>query len=208
MSGISGTSTPASADPTAIQPTKDGVRLTAHNQYKSTRLVPSDLPADPLPLFRTWLADALKPEQGSGLAAVREPEAMTLSTATSGGVPSSRVVLLKEVDGRGFLFFTNYNSRKGRELAENPYASLAFHWREQHRQVRVVGRVERVSRDDSESYFATRPRGSQIGAWASTQSSPIGEEDLPAAVAEAAKRFEGKDVPCPDHWGGFRVVPL
>jgi pyridoxamine-phosphate oxidase len=196
------------SDPTATQTTKEGVRLTAHNQYKAARLVRSNLPADPLALFRTWIADALKPTAESGRPAVREPEAMVISTATATGIPSSRVVLLKEVDARGFVFFTNYDSRKSAELLANPYAALSFHWRETSRQVRVVGRVERVTREESEAYFATRPRGSQIGAWASTQSSAIGEDDLAAAVADAEKRFECKDVPCPEHWGGWRVVPL
>jgi len=189
--------------------TKDGgVKLIAHNQYQATRLLRSDLPSDPLVLFRRWLADALNPPVGSGLVPVREPEAMTLSTATKAGIPSSRVVLLKEVDTHGFVFFTNYNSRKGAELAANPYASLGFHWRETSRQIRVVGRAERLTPQESAAYFATRPRGSQIGAWASTQSAAIAEDYLPHAVAEAEKRFEGHEVPCPPHWGGWRVVPL
>jgi pyridoxamine-phosphate oxidase len=194
--------------PTATICTTDAVKLITHNQYKTMRLVRSNLPADPLVLFRTWLSDALTPPAHSGLTAVREPEAMTLSTATASGIPSSRVVLLKEVDTHGFVFFTNYNSRKGEELAANPYASLAFHWREVSRQVRVVGRAHKVSREESEAYFATRPRGSQLGAWASIQSSVIGEDDLTAAVAAIEKQFDGIDVPCPEHWGGWLVVPL
>jgi pyridoxamine-phosphate oxidase len=181
------------------QPTPTGVKLTAHKQYHAARLTPDSMPSDPLVLFRAWLDDAL--------ANVREPEAMTLCTATPAGVPSARAVLLKEVDARGFLFFTNYASRKGAELAANPHAALAMHWREIARQVRVVGAVERVSREESEAYFASRPRGSQVGAWASAQSSVVGEGELEAAVQQAEKRFEGKDVPCPPGWGGFRVVP-
>lgn len=195
-------------DPTATVSTASGVKLTAHNQYKASRLLSTDLPTDPLPLFRSWLAQALNPSPESGLPKVREPEAMALSTATASGIPSARVVLLKEVDSQGFVFFTNYNSRKGLELIANPYAALAFYWRESSRQIRVVGRAEKVSRAESEAYFATRPRGSQLGAWASTQSSDIDEDALPEHVAAAEARFEGKDVPCPDHWGGFRIVPL
>lgn len=123
-------------------------------------------------------------------------------------IPSSRVVLLKQVDDRGFIFYTNYNSRKSRELLENPYASCAFYWRETSRSVRVSGRVEKVSRQESEAYFASRPRGSQVGAWASAQSDEVGEDELEDKVREVEKRFEGKDVPCPPHWGGWRIVPL
>ncbi|CAK9783738.1 pyridoxamine 5'-phosphate oxidase [Cutaneotrichosporon oleaginosum] len=181
------------------EPTPKGVKLTAHQQYHAARLTPASLPADPLVLFRTWLEEAL--------TAVREPEAMTLCTSTPSGVPSARAVLLKEVDERGFLFFTNYASRKARELAANPHAALAMHWRELARQVRVVGAVEKVSREDSEAYFATRPRGSQLGAWASAQSSVVGEGELEKAVQEVEKRFADADVPCPPGWGGYRVVP-
>ncbi|KAL1410104.1 pyridoxamine-phosphate oxidase [Vanrija albida] len=193
---------------TATQATTTGVKLTAHNQYDASRLDRAALPADPLDLFRAWLAEALRPAPGSPFPPVREPEAMVLSTATARGVPSSRVVLLKEVDGEGFVFFTNYNSRKSAELEANPYAALAFHWREVSRQVRAVGKVAKVSREESEAYFATRPRGSQLGAWASAQSSAVGEGALAAAVEEATKKFEGKDVPCPEHWGGWRLVPF
>lgn len=194
-----------SADPTATVPTPHGVRLTAHNQYVARRLLPADLPSDPLKLFRSWLANALKPTDGS--PSVREPEAMILSTASAQGIPSARAVLLKEVDDAGFVFFTNYNSRKGRELTENPYAALSFHWREVSRQVRVVGKVEKVSRKESEEYFATRPRGSQLGAWVSNQSQIVGESDLADGLQEVEKKFEGQEVPCPPHWGGWRVIP-
>lgn len=133
---------------------------------------------------------------------------MTLCTSTPEGIPSARAVLLKEVDDRGFVFFTNYDSRKGRELTVNPNAALAMHWREQARQVRVVGPVEKVTRAESEAYFATRPRGSQIGAWASQQSKPVEDGELEAAVAEAQGRFDGvESVPCPPNWGGYRVIP-
>ncbi|KLT38344.1 pyridoxamine 5'-phosphate oxidase, partial [Cutaneotrichosporon oleaginosum] len=175
--------------------------LTAHNQYNATRLDAAHLPPAPLPLFRLWLHEALRPTHGQ--PAVREPEAMTLSTCAN-GIPSSRVVLLKEVD-EGFVFFTNYTSRKGRELTG--HAALCFHWREVSRQVRVVGEVQKVSREESEAYFATRPRGSQIGAWASPQSQAVGEGEMERRVKEVEEKYPG-EVPCPPHWGGYRVMPI
>jgi pyridoxamine-phosphate oxidase len=191
------------AEATATIATPTGFRLTAHNQYNATRLDAAHLPADPFPLFRLWLHEALRPTHGQ--PAVREPEAMTLSTVDAAGVPSARVVLLKEIDERGFVFFTNYESRKARELGTGA-AALSFYWREVSRQVRVVGKVEKVSRAESEAYFATRPRGSQLGAWASPQSSRVEEGEMAARVKEVEGRFAG-DVPCPPHWGGYRVVP-
>lgn len=198
------TMSPNSSDPTATQATASGVKLTAHNQYKAERLLRGDMPADPIQYFKNWLETALH-----GPHPVKEPEAMVLSTATASGVPSSRVVLLKEVDDRGFIFFTNYDSRKGHELSENPVAALSFHWKETSKQVRAVGRVEKLSREESQAYFDSRPRGSRIGAWASEQSQPVGEEELAQRVQEFEKKFEGQEqVPCPPHWGGFRLVPL
>lgn len=198
------TMSPNSSDPTATQATASGVKLTAHNQYKAERLLAGDMPANPIQYFKDWLEAALH-----GHYPVKEPEAMVLSTATASGVPSSRVVLLKEVDDRGFIFFTNYDSRKGHELAENPVAALSFHWKETSKQVRAVGRVEKLSREESQAYFDLRPRGSRIGAWASEQSRPVGEEELAQRVQEFEKKFEGQEqVPCPPHWGGFRLVPL
>ena len=185
---------------TAIaQPSPDKIKILAHEQYDAPEsLSPSMVDPDPLAQFRAWFTSV----QG----AVHEPEAMTLSTATAAGVPSARVLLLKQVDARGFVFFTNYTSRKSRELAENPRAALAFYWREVHRQVRVVGRVSRVSRAESEEYFHSRPVGSQIGAWASRQSSVVGEGDLQARVEKIKERF-GEEVPAPEFWGGWRVIP-
>lgn len=143
------------------------------------------------------------------LEAVHEPEAMTICTALPSGIPSARIVLLKQIDAKGFVFYTNYESRKSRELEANPYASIAFYWREQSRSVRVVGRAEKVSRAESEEYFATRPRGSQVGAWASRQSEEVEDERQVERWAEEIEaRFAGRDVPCPPHWGGWRVVPL
>ena len=151
--------------------------------------------------FALWFADATE-------AGLPEPNAMIVSTATADGHPSARTVLLKGYDERGFAFFTNYTSRKGTEALANPAASLVFPWFAMQRQVIVAGRVERVDRAETEAYFATRPRGSQLGAWASPQSSVVASRDeLNATYAAAEERFAGGDVPCPEHWGGYRVVP-
>ena len=152
-------------------------------------------------LFVAWLADA-------GAAGISLPEATTLATASADGAPSARVVLLKGVDGGGgFRFFTNYESRKGRELAVNPRAALAFHWQPLGRQVRVEGDVERLAREESDAYFRTRPRGSRIGAWASPQSAPIESRTaLEALLSAAEASHSGDDVPLPPFWGGYRLV--
>jgi pyridoxamine 5'-phosphate oxidase len=157
--------------------------------------------SDPIALFRAWQDEA-------AAAGVTLPEAMTLATADDAGRPSARTVLLKGVDERGFVFFTNYESRKGRQLAENPHAALAFLWHmEPRRQVLVTGTVEKVPRAESEAYFATRDAGSRLGAWASRQSSPLGSrEELENAFAEAEGRFK-EDVPLPDWWGGYVLRP-
>ncbi|KAJ3484263.1 hypothetical protein NLI96_g5780 [Meripilus lineatus] len=141
---------------------------------------------------------------------------MSVSTATASGIPSSRFVLLKELDKRGFLFFTNYESRKARELDESPYAALAFYWREVHKQVRVVGKVEKVSKETSEEYFKTRPVGSRLGAWSSPQSSVVREGEVKERLEKNKARFGIEDehaaasdieIPLPEFWGGYRVVP-
>ncbi|NNE69276.1 MAG: pyridoxamine 5'-phosphate oxidase [Rhodothermales bacterium] len=156
---------------------------------------------DPYDLFATWYREA----EESGLI---HPEAMALATATPDGRPSVRIVLLKEVDADGFVFYTNYESRKGSELEANPHASLAFHWAVLERQVRVEGSVERVSREQSIAYYHSRPRGSQIGAWASRQSRELGDRStLEERVAHYTKEFDGGPVPLPDFWGGFRIRP-
>ena len=151
--------------------------------------------------FASWFADAA----AFGLP---EPNAMIVATAGADGRPSARTVLLKEYDERGFVFFTNYESRKGTELAANPYASLVFPWFPMQRQVIVAGAVARVTRAETEEYFASRPRGSQLGAWASPQSRVLaGRDEVDAGLAAAQERFGDGPVPAPPHWGGLRVVP-
>lgn len=184
------------------------IKITSHNQYLSdVNISPKSVLPSPIAQFEEWITAA-------SLAGIKEPEAMTLSTCTLQGIPSSRIVLLKQVDSRGFVFFTNYTSRKSRELEENPHAALAFHWREISRQVRVVGKVEKVSREESEAYFQTRPLASRVGAWASKQSSCVEENELAMRVEEIRQKFGIKndategEIPLPDFWGGWRVVPM
>jgi pyridoxamine 5'-phosphate oxidase len=168
--------------------------------YALKTLDEHDVDRDPLKQFGVWMVQAIH-------AQVPEPTAMTLATADKSGRPSARIVLLKGVDPRGFVFFTNYESRKGRELAENPHAAITFLWKELERQVRIEGRVERVSAAESDAYFATRPLGSRIGAIASPQSRAIADRgwlerrwtELAAQHGEAPGR--------PDHWGGYRLMP-
>lgn len=156
---------------------------------------------DPIALFDRWFRDARE-------AGLYLPEAMTLATATPGGAPSARMVLLKGFGADGFVFFTNYDSRKAAELDANPRASLVFHWATLHRQVRVTGAVERTSREESEAYFRTRPRGSRIAAWASRQSGVLKDrEEIEAAFRAREAEFAGGDVPLPSFWGGYRLMP-
>ena len=169
-------------------------------EYGLAGLSERDLAADPIDQFRLWLEQAMTVDP-------KEFTAMTLATADREGRPSARVVLLKGVDERGFVFYTHYDSHKGRELRENPRAALVFYWPLQDRQVRVEGTVEKTSRAESEAYFASRPLGSRVGAWASPQSRRISSrEELERKVREAGERF-GEDVPLPPEWGGFRVHP-
>jgi len=157
--------------------------------------------SDPLAQLRDWYEHAVA-------AGLPEPEAMALATATPEGAPSVRFVLLKGVDARGVEFYTNYESRKGRELAANPRAALAILWRPQQRQVRLEGTVERLTAEESDAYFATRARLSRIGAWASEQSTEIPDRQfLEARVAEFEARYPGDDVPRPAHWGGYVLRP-
>jgi pyridoxamine 5'-phosphate oxidase len=161
-----------------------------------------DLDPDPIAQFRRWFAEA---QASGGL----QPEAMTLATVTPDGRPSARVVLCKGADARGFAFYTNRESRKGAELDAHPHAALVWLWLPLERQVRAAGPVVRISEAECDAYFATRPRGSQIGAWASQQSRPLAHRaQLDARWAELEARYDGAEVPRPPHWGGYRVEPL
>ena len=179
----------------------DADRLAAlRREYATTGLDEADLAPDPVTQFRSWLAEAVQ-------AGVSEPNAMVLATADADGQPSARTVLLKGVDERGFVAFTQYGSRKGREMAVNPRASLVFPWYDLQRQVVVIGGVEHVSAEETAQYFATRPRGSQLGAWASRQSRPIPSRAvLDEQFAAVTARFAEAPVPVPDGWGGVRIV--
>jgi len=156
---------------------------------------------NPIKMFAKWFEQA----KDSGIIL---PESMTVATATADGRPSARVVLLKSFDQDGFVFFTNYNSRKGGELAQNPHAAIVFHWNILQRQVRIEGAIEKVSEQESLAYFHSRPRGSQIGAWASHQSQVIeNRETLAATVKQLEQKYAGQEIPLPPFWGGFRVKP-
>jgi len=158
--------------------------------------------ADPMALFETWFAEAKVSEPN-------DPEAMALATVDATGLPDVRIVLMKAADERGFVFYTNEQSAKGGELTSNPKAALVMHWKSIRRQVRVRGPVERVSAAEADAYFASRSRPSQIGAWASEQSRPLDKrETFEARVSDVEKRFDGKEVSRPPHWGGYRIKPL
>lgn len=172
--------------------------------YHRGQLRESDVPADPMELFDRWLADAFAAKETGTLP---EPTAMVVASCLDGR-PSVRTVLLKAADADGFVFYTNYDSRKGRELDADPRAALLFGWYPLQRQVRVEGPVERTSAEESDAYFASRPRGSQLGAWASAQSSVVASaEQLRQDYAAVEARFADRDVPRPPHWGGYRVRP-
>lgn len=169
--------------------------------YALAALSEGDIDGDPIRQFERWFADAVA-------AQVLEPNAMTLATATRDGVPSARIVLLKGIDAQGLVFFTDYRSRKGAELTENPLAALVFNWKEIERQVRVSGSVSRVTAAESEGYFRSRPRGSRLGAWASQQSAVIASRaELEERLRQVSAQFTDDNVPLPPHWGGFRVTP-
>lgn len=170
------------------------------NDYALKTLDERDVDRDPLKQFGVWMVEAIH-------AQVPEPTAMSLATASAEGRPSARIVLLKGLDPRGFVFFTNYDSRKGKDLAAHPVAALAFLWKELERHVRIEGAVEKVSAKESETYYATRPLGSRIGAWASPQSEPIENRAwLEKRWEELGKQY-GENPPLPPHWGGYRVIP-
>ena len=170
-------------------------------EYSHHSLNESDVDLNPFVQFNTWFHEALDAE-------LPDPNAMVLATSTQEGKPSARVVLLKEYNERGFVFYTNYEGRKSVELIQNPRAALLFFWGELERQVRIEGMVEKTSREESEEYFKTRPVDSRLGAWASHQSSVIpSRSDLEQKVADLKKLYAGQEIPLPPYWGGFRVKP-
>jgi len=170
-------------------------------QYPDRKLLEKSAPKDPFRLFHHWFAEAAQ-------AGLLDPHAMAVSTVNATGRVSSRIVLLKSLDTKGFVFFTNYQSRKGKELHRHPRTSLLFYWPELGRQVRVEGKAVRVSAKESDDYFASRPRGSQLSAWASHQSQLVpNRQVLEKQMKELEKKYEGQKVPRPPHWGGYRVLP-
>jgi len=186
-------------DPPHVAPDADLDAL--RRDYRRDELLEDRIDADPIIQLGRWLDDAIA-------AGVLEPNAMTLATATSSGAPSARIVLLKGLDARGVVFYTNYESAKGRDLAENPRAALVLFWKELERQVRIEGDVSKVSAAESDAYFSSRPRGSRLGAIASAQSAPIASrEALDARLAEVEARYADGEIPRPDGWGGYRVAP-
>lgn len=185
-----------SSDPAAIATSLANLR----KDYALKTLEEKDVDRDPIKQFGVWMVEAIH-------AQVPEPTAMTLATVDARNRPSGRVVLLKGVDARGFVFYTNYRSRKGRDLESNPGASITFLWKELERQVRIEGTVEKVTEEESTAYFATRPLGSRIGAWASPQSEPIENRMwLESRWAELTQKY-GEHPPRPPHWGGYRLLP-
>lgn len=169
--------------------------------YDTSGLRESELESDPFKQFQKWFGEA-------AAAQPVEPNAMMLATATKDGIPSARMVLLKGFDDLGFVFFTNYESQKGRELEENPQAALVFYWPELERQARVTGQVSRVTREESEAYFQSRPVGSRLGAWASHQSQVIPNREVLEKRLEALTNdYQARDVPLPPYWGGYRLAP-
>jgi len=169
--------------------------------YKLRSLNESDVAADPFDQFTRWWDDAMN-------SSIDEVNAMTLATATTEGIPSARIVLLKGFDQNGFVFFTNYQSQKGKELEDNPHAALVFFWKELERQIRIEGQVEKISEKESDAYYNSRPAGSRIGAWASPQSEPIdNREVIENNFAELEKKFGATAIPRPGYWGGYIVRP-
>ena len=170
--------------------------------YQLQTLSEADVAADPIAQFGRWWDEAVKSD-------IDEVNAMTLATVDKEGIPSARIVLLKEYDEKGFVFFTNYNSRKGEELLQNPHACLVFFWKELERQVRITGIAEKISMEESIAYFNKRPDGSKIGAWASPQSLAVaGKAWLKETFDYYRERFKHGEIPKPPHWGGYRVKPF
>jgi len=170
--------------------------------YTRQQLLETAVDPDPIQQFQIWFAQAMSSSD------IIEPNAMTLATATKEGMPSARIVLLKGLDERGFVFYTNYESRKGQELMANPYASLVFWWGALERQVRIEGIVEKISAQETEAYYHSRPAGSRLGAWASDQSRVIpNREVLEKRLADLTAQYQDQEIPRPLHWGGFRVTP-
>ncbi len=175
------------------------------HEYTRDRLTRDDVPAEPFALFQTWLQAAIDAAERGEL---HEPNAMTLATVDAGGRPSARVVLLKGVDGEGFRFFTNYESRKAQNLAANPHAALVFWWDALERQVRIEGAVAKLSDADSDAYYNSRPKGSRLGAWASAQSTVIeSRKVLEQRLADLQTEYAESDPPRPNFWGGYRLAP-
>lgn len=170
-------------------------------EYTFQGLSETDAHPNPFEQFKIWFDQALA-------AQLPEPNAMTIATATTDGKPYARIVLLKDYDERGFVFYTNYESHKGQQLVQNPWGAIAFWWAQLERQVRIEGYVEKVSEVESDEYFQSRPKGSQLGAWASSQSQVIdSREVLERRLEQLKEEYENKEVPRPPHWGGFRVIP-
>lgn len=171
--------------------------------YTQTGLTEEMAGDDPFALFEQWFDVAVQTNPGEWY----EPNVMSLATVSSQGVPSNRIVLLKGYDAHGFVFFTNYESRKADEITQNPNVALCFHWPQLERQVRIVGAAAKIDRASNEGYFATRPRGSRLGAWVSSQSLLTTLGELRSEFDRMTKEFDGADIPCPPNWGGYRVAP-
>ena len=170
-------------------------------EYTKGALIESKVPPTPLPLFEKWFDDAVNEN-------LPEPNAMVLTTATQQGMPSSRIVLLKELAKDGFIFFTNYHSRKGKQIEENPNVAVVFDWHEAERQVRIEGIAEKISEKDSDTYFNSRPESSKIGAWTSPQSEELNSrQQIDELLKKTTETFEGKTIPRPPHWGGYIIRP-
>jgi pyridoxamine 5'-phosphate oxidase len=174
---------------------------TIRNEYQNKKLSKKDVHADPFQQFVQWMDEAIK-------AKIKEPTAMSLATTGKNLLPTNRIVLLKEIQNQGFIFYTNYESKKGYQLAENPYGSLLFFWPELERQIRIQGRIEKTSKEISDNYYLTRPAKRRIGAWASPQSKEIPHRKyLEKLQSEYEKKFEGKPPQRPDNWGGYILIP-